>query len=69
QLSIVGYDDIDLTREVRPRLTSVHVDKALMGMMSVRLLRDRAEDMTRTSMTVTLHTQLVVRSSVSKPRT
>lgn len=63
-LSIIGFDDIDLTREVRPALTTIHVDKGLMGAMAVRHLRERAEDPLRTTVTSVLSTRLVTRDSV-----
>ncbi len=63
-LSIVGFDDIDLAQEVRPALTTVHVDKVLMGALAVRQLRDRAESLGRPALTTALSTQLIVRESV-----
>ncbi|HEX3052124.1 MAG TPA: LacI family DNA-binding transcriptional regulator [Aggregatilineaceae bacterium] len=63
-LSIVGFDDIDLTQEVAPPLTTVHVDKTLMGVLAVRQLRDRVENPERPTLTTALSTQLIVRESV-----
>jgi LacI family transcriptional regulator len=63
-LSIVGFDDIDLSQEITPPLTTVHVDKMLMGVIGVRQLRDRVENSERTSLTTVLSTQLIVRKSV-----
>jgi LacI family transcriptional regulator len=63
-LSLVGFDDIDLAQEVNPPLTTVHVDKVLMGVLAVRLLRDRAENPGRPALTTTLGTNLIVRESV-----
>jgi len=65
-LSIVGFDDIDLAQEVSPALTTVHVDKVLMGVLAVRHLRDRAEDPGRPALTTTLSTQLILRESVHR---
>lgn len=69
-LSLIGFDDIDLTNEIKPALTTVYVDKLFMGSMAIRLLRDRAEDPNRTIVTAVLSTRLVIRDSVralSKP--
>jgi DNA-binding LacI/PurR family transcriptional regulator len=63
-VSVAGFDDIDLTQEVTPTLTTVHVDKVLLGVMAVRMLKDRAESPERPALTTTLSTQLIVRESV-----
>jgi len=63
-LSLIGFDDIDLAQEISPTLTTVHVDKVLMGVMAVRHLRDRAETPGRPALTTTLGTNLIIRESV-----
>lgn len=68
ELSVVGFDDIGWAQEVKPPLTTVHVDKLLMGVMAVRHLRDLAENPGRTNITTVLGTQLIVRGSVCPPR-
>ncbi len=63
-VSIMGFDDIDLAQEVTPPLTTMHVDKTLMGALAVRHLRDRSENPERPALTTTLSTQLIVRELV-----
>jgi LacI family transcriptional regulator len=63
-LSVVGFDDIDLAQEVNPPLTTIHVDKTLMGVLGIRHLRDRVENPDRSTLTTTLSTQLIIRESV-----
>lgn len=63
-LSVVGFDDIDLAHSLVPPLTTIHVDKSLMGEIAVHLLRYRLEHPAETTLTVTLNTHLVVRRSV-----
>ena len=63
-LSVIGFDDIDLSQELNPPLTTVHVDKLLMGALAVRTLQDRAENPQRAAITTSVSTQLVTRGSV-----
>lgn len=64
QVSVIGFDNIDLAQEVKPALTTMHVDKVLMGVMAVRHLMDRALNPSRTTLKTLVSTQLVVRDSV-----
>ncbi|MFN8528432.1 MAG: LacI family DNA-binding transcriptional regulator [Anaerolineae bacterium] len=63
-LSVIGFDDIDLAQEVIPPLTTLHVDKVLMGTMALRMLRDRATDPQRAAITTVINTQLIARGTV-----
>ena len=42
-LSVVGYDDIDLAANAHPPLTTMHVDTIAMGRAAVHMLMDRLE--------------------------
>jgi len=65
-ISVVGFDDIDATQEVTPTITTIHVDKVLMGVMALRHLRDRVEDPNRSTIKTILSTHLIIRESVRK---
>lgn len=63
-VSVVGFDDIDLAAEMVPALTTVRVDKTLMGKMAVRILRDWVEDPDRLPVKIIITTILIERDSV-----
>jgi LacI family transcriptional regulator len=65
QVSIIGFDDIDLAAFVSPALTTMSVDKVGMGRMAVTLLAHRLEVGQIGGVTQTLvRPQLVERESV-----
>ncbi len=68
ELSIIGFDNIDLSSVVTPRLTTVHVHKTWMGSFGVRQLLDRAAEPEQPNITISVATKLVERDSVSIPR-
>ncbi|WP_328907067.1 LacI family transcriptional regulator [Streptomyces sp. NBC_00234] len=67
-ISLVGYDDIPVAQEMRPRLTTVHVPLEEMGRQAVRLaVSGGDEDDWRepTTGALRLGTHIVVRDSVA----
>lgn len=62
-LSITGFDDIDLSRSTVPRLTTVRQPLEEMGRMAVSLLMRLLEQHTVDTLHVELATQLVLRGS------
>jgi DNA-binding LacI/PurR family transcriptional regulator len=65
-LSVMGFGDTDPASEIIPPLTTMFVDKTLMGALGVRQLLDRKQNPTRVPLTIVLGTRLVERKSVQK---
>ena len=66
-LSITGFDDIDATRLVRPRLTTVTVDKPAMGRLGTVMLRHRIERPADPPVTVLQRARLLLRETIAAP--
>jgi LacI family transcriptional regulator len=67
-ISIVGFDDIDLASEIQPALTTVHVYKAWLGRLGVQHLISRAEHPDQPQITTVVATRLIERESVAPPK-
>jgi DNA-binding LacI/PurR family transcriptional regulator len=68
ELSVVGFDDIDLATLVTPSLTTLHVDKALMGRAAFALMAHRLEVPGADAVRAVVVPRLVERQSVAAPR-
>jgi len=69
--SLVGFDDLNLTSETFPPLTTVRVNKRLMGRRSFRLLIESLEEppvSAETRQVIFCPTNLVERESTATPR-
>jgi LacI family transcriptional regulator len=67
-LSIVGFDDLELSRVVTPRLTTVRQSLEEMARMGVELLLRLIEGREIHTLHIELATELVVRGSTGPPR-
>ncbi|MCC6803168.1 MAG: LacI family DNA-binding transcriptional regulator [Anaerolineae bacterium] len=65
-ISFVGFDDTPYARDAHPPLTTMRIDKELMGGLAVRQIYERALNLDRPAITTLIGTQLVVRDSVAK---
>ncbi|GAB4195768.1 MAG: LacI family DNA-binding transcriptional regulator [Roseiflexaceae bacterium] len=65
-LSVVGFDDIDLAAHVTPGLTTMHVDKISMGRLAVQALAHRLEFPETSCVTTVLRPSLVERQSARR---
>ncbi|MGC8627774.1 MAG: LacI family DNA-binding transcriptional regulator [Acidimicrobiales bacterium] len=66
-LSLVGFDDLPLSRWTSPPLTTVRQPLAEMAATAVRLLLAQSQDEQQPSPSVELATSLVVRESTAPP--
>jgi LacI family transcriptional regulator len=66
-LSIIGFDNIDMAREITPPLTTIHVYKTWLGIFAVRQLLARALNPDQPKTITTIMTDLVVRESTGCP--
>lgn len=67
-LSLVGFDDIDLARLVKPALTTMQVDKISLGRLAVQTLLNRVQMPTVPPTVTALRTRLIERQSVKDIR-
>jgi LacI family transcriptional regulator len=66
-LSITGFDDIDATRLVSPKLTTVTVNKEAMGRLATAMLLQRIDQPADPPFTVLQRARLIWRESVAPP--
>ncbi|HAQ06557.1 MAG TPA: hypothetical protein DCR24_03155, partial [Bacillus bacterium] len=62
-ISIVSFDDIEMSKFVNPALSTIRVHKEDMGRIAVRLLLQRMEGSIHLPLTSYLPTELIVRKS------
>lgn len=66
-VSVVGFDDIESARYVRPALTTVHVPWDGMAVWAARLLVDALADRRTQKAVVQMSTEFMVRDSTAAP--
>jgi LacI family transcriptional regulator len=67
-LSVVGFDDLSISRWAAPPLTTVRQPMAAMGQVACQTLVRLADGESLTSTRVELATELIVRESTAPPR-
>jgi LacI family transcriptional regulator len=63
-VSVIGFDDIDLAHLTIPALTTMQVDKLNLGRTAVQMLINRVQTPESPRVTVALRTRLIERQSV-----
>jgi len=63
-ISIIGFDDINLCNLISPALTTIHQDASLKGRLAVNYMIDKLEKSTMTNKETILPIRLVERESV-----
>jgi len=67
-LSVVGFDDIEMSRHTCPPLTTVHQPIRIKGQTAVRMLLSMIDGGDGHPAPVVLQTRLIVRHSTARPR-
>lgn len=67
-VSIIGFDGIDLGQHVTPSLTTIRVDTQALGEVALNTLIERAAHPDEPYLTKLMGTELVKRESVAAPR-
>ncbi|MGL5284600.1 transcriptional regulator, LacI family [Aeromonas sp. RU39B] len=65
-ISIIGYDDVEMARFASPPLTTIRHPKAELGQMAVQQLVGRIRNKEQSVESVTVQPELIIRHSVKK---
>jgi LacI family transcriptional regulator len=65
-ISIIGFDDIFWAASCVPALTTVRVDKGLLGRMAVQRILDRIQEPSLAATATKVEPQMVLRSSTGQ---
>jgi LacI family transcriptional regulator len=68
-VSVVGFDNVDIAEHLTPPLTTVHINKEAMGAMGVKSLIARVADPETIGITSILAVELIKRESVRSLQT
>ena len=67
-VSVLGFDDLDLSRYVTPKLTTIAQDIPRKAAIAVRRLLDAIEGDAHLAEPITLDVRLIERASTAPPR-
>jgi DNA-binding LacI/PurR family transcriptional regulator len=66
EVSVIGFDDIELSRHISPSLTTIAVDKRMIGEESARLVLRMIENSNLLPLQIKIPVSLVERETVAK---
>jgi LacI family transcriptional regulator len=66
-MSVIGFDDLDMARQWRPALTTVHVPTEQMWTLAAEYLLDRLDGSLREAVQREVEVELVLRESSAPP--
>lgn len=66
--SVIGLDDVAMSGNSRPPLTTMRIERTELGRIGVELLLDRISNPTRSAVRLNLGVDLVERATVGRPR-
>ncbi|TYS67106.1 LacI family transcriptional regulator [Sutcliffiella horikoshii] len=62
-ISVIGYDDIEIAKHIAPPLTTVKQDMSQLGSTAADLLLDQINDKTKLNKAVTIPVELIIRET------
>lgn len=68
EMSIIGFDDIDMASYSAPQLTTVRQPKYEIGTTCVQILINRIKNQSQPYMNITFDPEIVVRETITYPR-
>ena len=66
-ISVVGFDDLDIARMIHPRLTTVQINRSAMSQVAVERLVARMEGDVSVPLSIHVGARLIVRESTAAP--
>ncbi len=68
EISVIGFDGIDLGQHVTPMLSTIRVDAAALGTIALKMLLERANNTDTPCVTTLIGVELLKRESVAQRR-
>jgi len=66
-ISVVGFDDLDIAQLIHPRLTTVQINRRVMSQLAVERLVARIEGDSSAPLTIHVGARVIVRESTATP--